>query len=306
MNPPAKIAIEKDIEIIEDVDLTKHNSMRIPAKARYLAVVNSIDGIHESMELAQEQGLDWYLLGGGSNVIFAEDMVDAVFIKLGRGFKYLSRIGDSTIITGAATPLNRLVRFAKDNSLRGFEKLNGIPGTVGGAVAGNAGTSGYSICQCIKEATVLEPHGKVRIVKNADIRYSYRYCELAESIILETTFAIEKGIKAEIEWEMEQVCKLRAGQPHWREEPSAGCIFKNPKGDSAGRLIDAAGLKDTQVGGAAVSEKHANFIVNRGGATPDDVVEILNIIRARVNACFGVTLETEIKIFGRNRLLQGV
>lgn len=295
MNIRNHITNQVDLEIYENVDLTNYNSMRLPARGAILATVNTVDGIEQAIAFARRINRPWILLGGGSNVILAEDYIDAVFIRLGETYDFIRNAPDSTLIVGAATPLPRLVDYALRNNLAGFVSLWGIPGTVGGAIAGNAGAAGTSVCARLVYVTILDSKLTVQHLNASEIHWTYRSCDIKDSIILEAGFKTEVEDIYALDEGLTNVRTIRANQPLLGREPSAGCIFKNPQGRYAGRIIEAAGLKGRRIGGAMVSEKHANFIVNTGTARPQDVMSLIDVIQTTVTKRFNVTLEPEVK-----------
>ena len=295
-----------DVEIFENVELRAYNSMRLPARASFLALPHSPEGILKAIEFARSIDRPWFMLGGGSNVIFGEQFIDAVFIKPGKEFDYIRGTPDNSLRVGAGTPLPKLVDYCISRNIKGLASLWGIPGTLGGAIAGNAGADGSSICEFLTQVTLLDPDGFVHHISGTQLNWSYRSCELGDSIILEAHIKPGFSHPGEIQQVLKRVKTIRAKHPNLATEPSAGCIFKNPAGNSAGRLIDMAELKGTQVGGVKVSNKHANFIINTGNATPSDAVELIHLIQSRVNCLFGILLEPEVRIFGADFIKQGV
>ncbi len=295
-----------DMEVHENVDLKKYNTMQIPATGAFLAVCHTVDGIQEAIEFARRIGRPWMLLGGGSNVIFTCDFVDAVLIKLSEAFEYINFSDSGSLIVGAATDLPLVVDFAIGHNIAGFVPFWGIPGTLGGAIAGNAGADEAAMGDVLKQVTVLDSSLMIQHIDKDNILRKYRSCELAETIILEARCKATTHEGSEVQEKLHDVRRNRALQPRMGREPSAGCIFKNPDGDYAGRLIDAAGLKAKSIGGAKVSEIHANFIVNTGDATPEDVVKLIEFVRDCVEERFAVQLEPEVKFFGMDKAGQKV
>jgi UDP-N-acetylenolpyruvoylglucosamine reductase len=195
--------------------------------------------------------------------------------------------------------LKNLCGLATKANMQGFEFLEGIPGNVGGALRMNAGAMGGWIFDVVEEVQLMTRDGEIRVVKKADLHVAYRHCEeLKDAIALgallnQTAAAASDAIARQLDVYRD---KRQKTQPR---EPSAGCIFKNPEGNSAGRLIDEAGLKGARVGGAEVSPVHANFIVNRGNATSSDIIELMRRVRARVEEAKGVRLEPEVLLYGK-------
>lgn len=297
---------KRDVDIFENVELRRYNTMRLPAIASFMAVVHSPEGILKAIDFARSIDRPWIMLGGGSNVVFAEEVIDAVFIKLGKEFEYIFYTSNNLLRVGAGTPLSKLVDYCISRRVRGLASLWGIPGTLGGAIAGNAGANGSSICELLAQVTLLDPDGFLHNISGAELSWSYRSCELRDSVVLEAFINVIPGDTSEILRLLRRAKSIRATHPNLATEPSAGCIFKNPPGESAGRLIDRAGLKGTRIGGVMVSSKHANFIVNTGNAIPAEVIELIHLVQSRVNCLFGVFLEPEVRIVGADFIKQGV
>ncbi|MDZ7707780.1 MAG: UDP-N-acetylmuramate dehydrogenase [Trueperaceae bacterium] len=231
-------------------------------------------------------------LGAGSNLLVADAGVEGRVVKLGRGFDDVRAFGDATDVwLGAATPLPGLVRRAQKAGLSGLEGVLGIPAVLGGAIAMNAGTRFGEMSDTVREVEVLVDGSVERLPADAlDLRY--RHATLPRSgLLLRARLVLTPSTPERVATAMEAVDAARKGQP---KNKSAGCAFKNPVGDSAGRLIDAAGLKGLRVGDAMISHEHGNFVVNLGAATAADVLALLGEVRSRV----GVPLELEWRRWG--------
>lgn len=231
-------------------------------------------------------------LGAGSNLLVADAGVEGRVVKLGRGFDDVRAFGDAADVwLGAATPLPGLVRRAQKAGLSGLEGVLGVPAVLGGAIAMNAGTRFGEMSDTVREVEVLVDGSVERLPAGAlDLRY--RHATLPEGgLLLRARLALTPSTPERVATAMAQVDAARKGQP---KNKSAGCAFKNPAGDSAGRLIDAAGLKGLRVGDAMISHEHGNFVVNLGAATAADVLALLDEVRRRV----GVPLELEWRRWG--------
>jgi UDP-N-acetylmuramate dehydrogenase len=238
------------------------------------------------------------MLGGGSNVLFADEGYKGVVIRLGRGFQGIQIEGDRVRVK-AGTKLVTVLSKARDAHLGGVEFFAGIPGTIGGAVVGNAGAKKAWIGPTVEELTIVTPRGEVKKLSKADYQYGYRYSSLKFSgnVLVEVVLKLKKEPKDVIEQKVKEYFKTRRGkQP--RVEKNAGSVFKNPEGNFAGRLTESLGLKGFQVGGAKVSTIHANFIVNEGRATSHDVAAVMRKIQQSVKAEYGIQLEPEILPLG--------
>jgi len=238
-------------------------------------------------------------LGAGSNLIVREGGLAGVTVRLGRPFADVVVEGE-LVRAGAGAPDMAVSNRARDAGLSHLEFLRGIPGTVGGAVRMNAGAYGRETVEVLRSAEIVTRAGERKVLAVDDLGYSYRHSNLApDTIVVGAVFAGVPGDKAEIAAEMERIIAAReASQP--TKSRTGGSTFKNPEGHKAWQLIDAAGCRGLQVGGAQVSEKHCNFLINLGTATAADIEALGEEVRARVKAQSGVELEWEIKRVGRN------
>ena len=258
----------------------------------------NVEDLAELLRCLTHGEVPYLILGGGSNVLFADEGFQGVVIRLGRSFQGLHIEGDR-VRAKAGTQLVTVLTKAREAGLGGVEFFAGIPGTIGGAVVGNAGAKKAWIGPTVEELTVVTPHGEVKQLKKADYTYGYRHSSLKHSgkVLVEAVLKLKKEPKAEIEKKVKEYFKVRRGkQP--KTEKNAGSVFKNPEGNFAGRLTESAGLKGFKVGGARVSEIHANFIINEGTATAHDVVAVMREIQKRVWAEYQIKLEPEILPLG--------
>ncbi len=272
--------------------------MKAGGRARFFAAPQSEEEAIFVVRALWRLGIPTIALGGGSNTLFVEDYDGAVVVtrKL-RG----ARVAGTTIRAAAGASLPGLVRLAERQGLGGFERFSGIPGTLGGAVFGNAGgpAGAGTVGERVRRARVLERDGRVRWRVGDDLGLRYRGSDLEGCLVL----GVDLALRADAAERLRRV-RLETSERKGRTQPldarSAGCTFRNPPGESAGRLIDELGLKGLRRGGAAVSALHANFIVNEAGATPGDVVALLEEVRARVLAARGIRLETELRLVGES------
>lgn len=301
---------EKYLEIIkklgksrvkEKEPLAKYTTFKIGGPADLLVEVRKEEELIELIKLIKKLKIPWFILGGGSNVLVSDDGFRGVVIKIANS-KY--RISNRKVVAGAGLPLSKLVEEAVRHFLTGLEFAVGIPGTVGGAIRGNAGAWQQAIGDKIKRVKILTPEGEVKWLDKKDCGFDYRQSRFKNSgeIILEAELELEKGEVREIKQKISQNLEKRKNQP---SQPSAGCIFVNPKPYSAGELIDKAGLKGKRIGDAQISVKHGNFIVNLGKAKAKDVVFLIKLIKETVKKKFGVELEEEICFLGfaKNQLI---
>ena len=251
------------------------------------------------MSFAREAGTTPLVVGNGTNLLVSDRGLDRLVIDTSAGLSRVEAGGTpGTILAEAGASLARVADFACRQGLAGLEFAHGIPGTVGGAVCMNAGAYGGEMAQVVREATLLLPEEGIRTLTGAEMAFGYRRSFLTDhpdAVVLRAEFCLTPGDPAAIRGRMKELLeKRRASQP--LEFPSAGSTFKRPEGYYAGTLIDQCGLKGLTVGGAQVSEKHAGFVINRGGATCADVKELIRQIQERVFAQAGVRLEPEVRI----------
>lgn len=281
-----------------NVELSALTSFRVGGPADVLAVAESPGGLSGLLELLKHTGARAFVMGAGTNVVFGDSGFRGVVLKLGRGFGGVSEdpAAEGRVLAGAAAQWSDLVEFCVAHSLSGVEQTAGIPGTVGGALAGNAGAFGVAVGDRVAEVSGYNGEGREKKVAARDVRFGYRRADFGcELVLTGTVLALAPGERDALRREAEGVlARRREKQP--LEFPSAGSVFRNPHGEKAGRLIQEAGLKGRRVGGAQVSEKHANFIVNRGDATAADVISLIGLVREEVWKRFGVGLELEVKV----------
>lgn len=282
-------------DLMESEPLSRHLYLKTGGLAALFAIPESTEDIIELLEFFKMEGVPWVLLGGGTNVVFTNGGYSGCVVRLGRRFARVKVEDDSMLLIGAAAPLNAAVEASAANGLAGMECLAGIPGTVGGAVSMNAGTREGEISDVIHEIRVFDGEN-IYWLPSEKLGFSYRSSNLPETcVILEARFGLapsdEKEVRSRIRALKE---KRKETQPSGL--PSAGCWFRNPEGDSAGRLIDEAGMKGEKCGGAQVSEVHANFLVNLGGATTSDFLTLAERVKATVHKRFGIMLEEEVRI----------
>ncbi|MCE9545060.1 MAG: UDP-N-acetylmuramate dehydrogenase [Planctomycetia bacterium] len=264
--------------------------------AEYVAEPTTIDQLQSIVQRCRDEGVTVRLLGGGSNVLVRDEGVLGMTIRLTAPVFQEIRIEKDRVRAGGGAKLGHVVSSAVREGLSGVETLVGIPGTIGGALHGNAGGRGGDIGQWTSRASVMTRNGEIIEREREDLIFGYRESSLDELVILDADFELEPADPAELTKRMQQQWIVKkAGQPLAHQ--SAGCIFKNPRGMSAGMLIEQAGLKGTRLGQVEVSERHANFMVANEGATAQDVLKLIDLVRSRVAERLGVELETEIDIW---------
>lgn len=288
--------------IKQNEPLAKYCTYKIGGPALCLLEASSEEEVMASLEVVLANNYRFFILGGGSNILFSDSGFPGMVIKMQNDFIEAQDAGDnSRLIVGAGTPLAKLVNFCRDNSLAGMEWAVGIPGTVGGAIRGNAGAFhqeiGNSVLE-IRAIEVLEKSAAARDFAKNECRFSYRnslFKQNKKLIIIYAVLQFAKGKLPDIETEMrDYLSKKTTAQP--LDHPSAGSVFLNPPGFFAGKLIEDCGLKGKIIGGAKVSEKHGNFIVNIGNASASDVLALIGEIKKTVKEKFDVDLREEIEI----------
>ncbi len=280
-----------------DEPLARHTTFRIGGPAALWIECDTVSDLSAALDILVDEGIEWTVLGKGSNVLASDAGYPGAVLVLGRDFKK-QVLDEGHLRLGAGVVLAAAVQTAFREGLTGMEFAVGIPGTVGGALAMNAGSRERWIGEVVESVTLFEPgHGLVRL-GGAEVAWGYRRSGLpARGIIVEGSLRLEEGDANLIRQTMEASLRRRKrSQPLGM--PNAGSVFVNPEGDSAGRLIESAGLKGHRVGGAQISEVHANFIVNAGGATASDVVELVRVAREAVKDVHGIELRPEVRFLG--------
>ena len=284
-----------ELELRRAEPMARHTSFHIGGPCSLMAFPASEGQAALAISEAIKWGLEPFFLGNGSNLLAADEGVDRFIVKTS-SLRSVRREGDRLIAQSGVT-LARLAVFARDEGLTGLEFAHGIPGTLGGAVTMNAGAYGGEMSQVVRRVTVLGQDGQLQDVTNFDFSYRHSAFSNGSRLIVEVELELAPGDPKQIAARMEELSFQRQSkQP--LEYPSAGSMFKRPEGYFAAALIDQCGLKGLTVGGAQVSEKHAGFVVNRGGATCSDVLELVRQVKERVKSSFGVELEMEVKILG--------
>ncbi|MDA7757027.1 UDP-N-acetylmuramate dehydrogenase [Opitutales bacterium] len=284
----------------KDESLASKTTMRVGGTALWYAEPKHTEDLRSLVEASNYYSIPRVMLGRGSNLIIPDEGYDGLVLRLrGEFWKEISPRSDDSFIVGAGARLNDICKLACQQELVGFEFLEGIPGTLGGALRMNAGAMGWEIYDLVEWVSFLLPDGSIREIPGNQLNIGYRFCQEAkDGIALRAKLKAEgrsdhKAIRSAIE---ELAQKRRSSQPR---EASAGCIFKNPEEKSAGWLIENCGMKGERVGSAVVSSVHANFIVNEGGATAEDVISLMQKVRRRVNDETKITLEPEVGLLGK-------
>ncbi len=278
--------------------LANHTSFRIGGPAEWFAEPSTLDELLEILQAASKAGVPVSVVGGGTNTLAPDRGIRGVVIHLGKGFRLIEDVSHpdapiARVSCGAALLTQRLVYLAATRGWGELETLAGLPGHIGGAIAMNA----QNISRFIQQVQLVSLDGTTQRLTREQLTFHYRYTELPPGIITNVLLEFPKVPPAEAYERIRRTLQYRNDSQETRL-PSAGCAFKNPPGAAAGRLIDLAGLKGTRIGDAQVSHRHANFIVNLGRATCDDVLSVMEHVQRQVRHTFDVTLEPEVRMIG--------
>jgi len=291
-----KKGIEKIVKLNEP--LMNHTSLKIGGPADVFCIPNDIEELMKTISISQKFNIPFWVIGNGTNLLVLDKGVRGIVIKLGKGFKKMNFF-DKIVKVGSGVSLLYLGRITLNRGLSGLEFACNIPGTLGGAIINNASFNGNCMADIVQSVTFLTKEKKIESVPPPGLNFKYRECNLKDKsvIILEVTLQLKEGNKEKIESIIKEYIKIReVKQP--LDKLSAGSIFKNPPGYYAGELIEKVGAKGLSQGKAAVSNKHANFIINNGNATAKDVLYLIEEIEKRVRDVFGIELDREIQILG--------
>jgi UDP-N-acetylmuramate dehydrogenase len=283
--------------------MVQYTTFRIGGKADALCFVESLVELQQLSSYLGHESIPFLVVGKGSNLLIRNGGFEGVLIIMRGDLATIEPHEENTsgVTAGGGLALSDLITHCSQKGLGGLEFLAGIPGTVGGAVAMNAGAFGEEVGGMVESIEVLTPEGKLTTKYRSELAFSYRNLSLPEkSIVVRASFRCVQRNREIVSRKVSDYLKKRkATQP--LEYPSAGSVFRNPLNDYAGRLIEEAGLKGKRVGGAMISPKHANYIVNTGEAKADDVLTLIDLARQRVKEATGIDLETEIRIIGGRR-----
>jgi UDP-N-acetylmuramate dehydrogenase len=293
---------EADIgNVLVNEPLANHTTLKIGGPADILVIPKNITAINKIMEIVKQEGVSWRAIGRGSNLLVDDEGIEGVVIKLSDGLDHLEINGEE-ITVGGGLSIIKLATLISKEGLSGLEFAGGIPGSVGGAVFMNAGAHGSDISNILVKAHILFEDGTIKWLSCEEMEFSYRTSLLQKKpgVCLEAVFQLKKGNRDEIVEQMQAFKDYRRKSQPWNY-PCAGSIFRNPLPEYAGQLIEKAGLKGYKIGGAQVSEMHANFIVNAGGAKAQDVLNLISHIKTTIKSKFSVDMETEVEIIGGRR-----
>ncbi|WP_420537035.1 UDP-N-acetylmuramate dehydrogenase [Garciella nitratireducens] len=285
-------------QILIDEPMRNHTSFKIGGPADFLVLPKSVIEIQNIVKICKKENIPFFVIGNGTDLLVRDKGIRGVVLKIAKNFDHVKIIGEK-VIAQAGISLSALAKVLLKNELTGFEFASGIPGTLGGAVTMNAGAYGGEIKDVLKNIEVMDQEGNIFILEGEEMKLEYRSSVVQEKnfIVLTATMQLQKGNYEEIKEKMRKLDEMRkTKQPiQW---PSAGSTFKRPRGYFAGKLIQDAGLKGFSMGRAQVSDLHSGFVINKGGATAREVIELIGYIQATVKQKFGVDLHTEVKIVG--------
>lgn len=284
------------MRILENHNMKNHSNMKVGGVAKRFIAVEDKNELKEIFEKNE----NIFLIGNGTNTLIDEGELDITFVSL-KDLNKIEEISEGIVRVEAGLDFNKLIAFMNRNNYTGLENLAGIPGSVGGMVYMNGGAYGSEIFDCIKEIEIFDENYQIRTLKKEEINFSYRNTEIQDKkwVIISATFEFKRG------FDLKKVIEIQALRESKQplDKPNLGSTFKNPAGDFSARLISEAGLKGTKIGGAEISPKHPNFIVNNGEATFEDISNILTLVKNKVKELYNVQLEEEIIILKNTRAL---
>ena len=293
------LTIDKN-NIFYDEPMIKHTSFKVGGPADCFLKVRDIEELKNILELIKKYNISYVVFGNGSNMIVRDKGYRGIVIKIDiNKFELIEENDEQKLIVGAGNKISEVAQKLLKEELSGFEELSGIPGTIGGAIKMNAGAHGKEIKDIIECVTVMKTNGDIEEILNKDLEFEYRSSNIQKHkyIVLEAKFILQKGTSEDIKKKMDEYKKYRIEkQPI--EYPSAGSTFKRGDGYITAKLIDDAGLKGYTIGGAKVSEKHAGFVINKGGATAKEILQLIQYIKDTIKEKFGVDIALEVEVIG--------
>ncbi|EJS71076.1 UDP-N-acetylenolpyruvoylglucosamine reductase [Bacillus cereus] len=286
--------------VLVNEPLARYTTMKIGGPADILIVPNHVAGIEKTLQLVKQYKTKWTVIGRGSNLLVSDQGIEGVVIRLGEGLDHLE-VEKHRVRVGGGYPLIKLSTLLSRQGLAGLEFASGIPGSVGGAVYMNAGAHKSDISNILSKALILFENGTIDWLTNREMEFSYRTSVLQTKrpgIVLEAEFQLQVGEREKIVRNMQKNKDYRRETQPWNH-PCAGSVFRNPIPYFAGELIEKAGLRGYKIGGAQISEMHGNFIINTGGSSAQDVIDLIALIKHTIKDKFGVEMHTEVEIIGR-------
>lgn len=290
-------SLDQFAEILKrDEPLAPYTWLKVGGPAQFLLEPRDADELTRVVKACNAEGIPVRVLGGGSNVIVRDEGVGGAVLRLTNPSFAQVQISGNRVTAGGGALLSHVISETVRAGLAGFENLAGIPGTIGGALHGNAGGRHGEIAQFVRRVTVLTASGETLVRTDDELQFDYRQSNLDELLVLEAEFELQPDDPDQISQRLKKIwIAKKASQP--LSSQTAGCVFKNPRGQRAGQLIEQAGLKGARIGGAEINDRHANFIVTHEGASSGDVLRLMDLVRSKVAEQFGVPLEPEVKIW---------
>lgn len=282
-------------EMIEDEPMYKHTTYKVGGPARIYLKVKNVDSLIKTIKYCGKHRVKYLVIGRGSNLLFSDREYEGLIISLNECFNEI-KVNGSTMIAQAGVPMISLSYQAAKIGLSGFEFMGGIPGSIGGGIYMNAGAYKYDLASVVKTVTLLNEKHEVVIFNNEQMDFSYRHSICQDNrklIVLEVTFELTAKSSDEIKAVLDKRKERRMSSQPWNM-PSAGSVFRNPQDKPAWQYIDECGLRGYEIGGAQVSPKHSNFIVNNGYASAKDIYDLIMLVQEKVNEKFGVKLRREV------------
>lgn len=285
-------------KVLTDEPMRNHTSFKIGGPVDVFVIPGTVDELASSIKLCKEEELDFFVMGNGSNLIVRDKGIRGIVIKVSESLSNI-KVEGSKLVAEAGALLSVVSKVALRHSLAGLEFASGIPGSLGGAIAMNAGAYGGEMKDVVNKVLCIDTNGNFVEYENMNMNFGYRQSRVQSEnlIVVRVEMELKEGNYQDIKAYMDELTEKRTSkQP--LNLPSAGSTFRRPEGYFAGKLIQDSGLKGLKLGGAQVSEKHSGFIVNIGNATSDDVINLIKVVQKTVSDKFGVKLETEVKIMG--------
>ena len=282
-------------EMIEDEPMYKHTTYKVGGPARIYLKVKDVDSLIKTIKYCGKHRVNYLVIGRGSNLLFSDREYEGLIISLNECFNEI-KVNGSTMIAQAGVPMISLSYQAAKIGLSGFEFMGGIPGSIGGGIYMNAGAYKYDLASVVKTVTLLNEKHEVVTFNNEQMDFSYRHSICQDNrklIVLEVTFELTAKSPDEIKAVLDKRKERRMSSQPWNM-PSAGSVFRNPQDKPAWQYIDECGLRGYEIGGAQVSPKHSNFIVNNGYASAKDIYDLIMLVQEKVNEKFGVKLRREV------------
>lgn len=282
--------------VIRDEPMYKHTTLRVGGPCEIFVNVASQEKLIDCLKYLGKHHVKSMVIGKGSNLLFNDSPFSGVVVSLAKGFDYVKYNG-CQVIAGGASSMIKLAYQAAKIGLSGFEFMSGIPGTIGGGVYMNAGAYKYDMASVVKRVTILDEHYRIRTLENEEMGFGYRKSILQDNpkwIVLEVEFELTPSDPAVVSEVIDKRKEKRMATQPWNK-PSAGSIFQNPQDDAAWKLIDSCELRGREIGGAQVSQKHCNFIVNNGYASAKDIHDLIELVKTEVKKKHGIDLHQEVK-----------